>query len=85
MLTRKHIQTYCVGATAYGFARSLYQVKDVHVQTKDSKRVPMLCVDKAISVVASTSLAPLILPIYMYKDLAWLEIKANNWDPQDYE
>lgn len=90
MFTNKQVVTYCLGSMTYGFVRRVHQVKDAHFYKLDKrkveyKRVPMLLIDKTLSVTAATCIAPVMFPIIVYQDLAWLEITMTNRNPKDYE
>lgn len=88
MFTSKHLVNYCAATTVYGFVRRTYQVKDASIEVFDKKtnkvkHTPMLLVDKAINIITSSAVAPILFPFLLYQDLAWWEIVLTR-NPEEY-
>lgn len=82
---------YMFGSAAYGFARKVCHMSNappVHgkydADTRTFTRVPMLLVDKVVVVGLSTLIAPILLPLNIYNDVKWLEIKLSGINPADH-
>ena len=83
---------YFRGACAYGFVRKVDEIVNATIEversnvSKDTKRVfvPMLLADKCTALAISTVVSPWILPVYVYNDMKWLELRARELDPIDY-
>lgn len=83
------VALYFAGSVAYGCARKINDLKDAKIEiydreNHDYKVVPMLITDKAAIMATSCIAAPALLPIYVMKDLAQVEMWWRQCDPSDY-
>lgn len=90
------LRNYLVGSIAYGFVRKVDELTNARVKATQyklnedcefvpngHKMVPMLLVHRFTALAISTVASPCLLPLYVYKDLLWLELSVRHLDPHD--